>query len=87
MLKKKKLEFILFIGKENNFTYYEKYNFKDCINNLFATQKNVGFYAIRNPFNRNLQTYNAYFMNLIFKNFHIVLKKMSNNKIRNISSI
>jgi hypothetical protein len=60
LLKQKKPKFILFIGKENNFTYYKNYNFKNCVNNLFASQKDVGFYATRNPFNRDLQTYNAY---------------------------
>jgi len=75
LLKKKKPEFILFIGKENNFTYYEKYNFKDCINNLFASQKNVGFYATRNPFNRNLQNYNAYIYEFNFQKLPYCVKK------------
>lgn len=50
-LKQNEPEYILFYGKKNNFTY-GMYNFKDCVQNLFAFQKNVSFYATRNPFNR-----------------------------------
>jgi hypothetical protein len=59
-LKQQKPEFILFYGKENNFTYYNSYNFRECVQGLFISQNDVGFYESRNPFNRDLQPYNAY---------------------------
>jgi len=58
-LKEQKPEFILFYGKENNFSY-GAYNFKNCVGKLLISQSHVGFYATRNPFNRDRETYNAY---------------------------
>jgi hypothetical protein len=58
-LKHKKPKFILFYGKESNFSY-GSYNFKNCLGELFASQKNVGFHETRNPFNNNREYYNGY---------------------------
>lgn len=77
-LKEKKPDYILFVGKENNFTYSKQYNFKDCVNNLFASQINVGFYATRNPFNRDLQSYNAYIYEFDFQKLPYCVKKNDN---------
>jgi hypothetical protein len=58
-LKQQNPNFILFYGKNNNFSY-SVYNFKDCTEELYANKKNVGFHATRNPFNSVRETYNAY---------------------------
>jgi len=58
-LKEQKPNFILFHGKNNNFSY-SVYNFKNCTEELYAVKKDVGFHETRNPFNKNKETYNAY---------------------------
>ena len=58
-LKEQKPNFILFHGKNNNFSY-SVYNFKNCTEELYAIKKNVGFHETRNPFNKDKENYNAY---------------------------
>jgi hypothetical protein len=58
-LKEQKPNFILFQGKNNNFSY-SIYNFKNCTEELYAIKKDVGFHETRNPFNKDKETYNAY---------------------------
>jgi len=52
-------QFILFYGSEPRFNYGQ-FNFKDCISKLFAEKPNVGFNAMRNPFNTEKKEYNGY---------------------------
>jgi hypothetical protein len=73
-LKEQKPEFILFYGKENNFSY-SSYNFKNCVGNLLISQPNVGFYATRNPFNRDRETYNAYIYRFVPEKLPNCVKK------------
>jgi len=65
-LKQNEPDYILFYGKKNNFTY-GMYNFKDCVQNLFAFQKNVSFYATRNPFNRKRELNDGFIYEFNFK--------------------
>jgi hypothetical protein len=73
-LKEQKPEFILFYGKENNFSF-NSYNFKNCVGKLLISQRNVGFYASRNPFNRDRETYNAYIYRFVFEKLPNCVKK------------
>jgi hypothetical protein len=58
-LKEQKPDFILFYGTENIYNY-SSFNFKNCLNSLYAFKSNVGFHATRNPFNKGSENYNAY---------------------------
>jgi len=58
-LKEQKPNFILFYGKNNNFSY-SVYNFKNCTEEIYAVKKDVGFHETRNPFNKDKETYTAY---------------------------
>ena len=58
-LKEQKPDFILFYGTENNYNY-SSFNFKNCLNLLYASKNNVGFHATRNPFNKGSENYSAY---------------------------
>jgi hypothetical protein len=58
-LKEQKPDFILFYGTENIYNY-SSFNFKNCLNLLYAFKSNVGFHATRNPFNKGSENYNAY---------------------------
>ena len=58
-IKKKKPQYILFYDFKNNFNY-SSYNFKDCVNDLYAKAEKVGFHESRNPFNSIKEKYNAY---------------------------
>ncbi len=49
----------MFYDFKNNFNYLS-YNFKDCVNDLYAKAENVGFHESRNPFNSIKDKYNAY---------------------------
>ena len=73
-LKEQKPEFILFYGKENNFSY-SSYNFKNCVGKLLISQSNVGFYATRNPFNRDRETYSAYIYRFVPEKLPNCVKK------------
>ena len=61
-LKQKNPDFILFYGNDNNLSY-GSYNFKDCVGELFASQKNVGFHETRNPLNKERSYYDGYIYN------------------------
>lgn len=58
-LKEQKPEFILFYGKEN-INNYSSYNFRNCLDALYASRTNVGFHATRNPFNISSEYYDAF---------------------------
>lgn len=58
-LKEQKPEFILFYGKEN-INNYSSFNFRNCLDSLYASKTDVGFLATRNPFNKGSEYYNAY---------------------------
>jgi hypothetical protein len=58
-LKEQKPDFILFYGTENIYNY-SSFNFKNCLNLLYASKSNVGSHATRNPFNKGSENYNAY---------------------------
>ena len=58
-LKQQNPNFILFYGKNNNFSYSE-YNFKNCTEGLYASKKDVGFHETRSPFNKGKEAYNSY---------------------------
>lgn len=58
-LKEQKPEFILFYGKEN-INNYSSFNFRNCLDSLYASKTDAGFLATRNPFNKGSQYYNAY---------------------------
>lgn len=58
-INKKNPEFILFYGSVLMFNYGE-FDFKECVGNLFAEKKNVGYLATRNPFNTKKVKYNGY---------------------------
>ena len=65
-LKEQKPNFILFYGKNNNFSY-SVYNFKNCTEQLYAIKKDVGFHETRNPFNKGKETYNGYIYKFNFE--------------------
>lgn len=58
-LKDEKPDFILFYDPEN-ITNYLSFNFKNCLSLFYASKKNVGSHATRNPFNKGSESYNAY---------------------------
>jgi hypothetical protein len=58
-LKEQKPDFILFYGAENNYNY-SNFNFKNCLNILYAFKNDVGIHATRNPFNKGSESYNGY---------------------------
>ena len=58
-LKEEKPEFILFYDREN-INNYSNYNFRNCLDELYASRINVGFHATRNPFNKSSEYYNGY---------------------------
>ena len=58
-LKEQKPEFILFYGREN-INNYSSFNFRNCLDTLYASKTDVGFHATRNPFNKSSEYYNGY---------------------------
>ena len=67
-VKQKKPNYILFYGYDENFNF-DKFNFEDCISELFLMEKNVGFHETRNIFNSNKNYYNGYIYKLDTKKF------------------
>ena len=73
-LKEQKPDFILFYGAENIYNY-SSFNFKNCLDLLYASKNNAGFHASRNPFNKGSENYNAYIYKFNYRKLPHCVKK------------